>query len=157
MFEYIVIIGMLLVSGYWIVSPLLKSDPSESDFSPEIDNTLRDLNLKKEGAYATIKELEFDLNMGKLSREDFETLKRQYTLDAIGYLEEIDRLSSDKEKETESIKEDLGKETKRENYSFGEEYSENSATLFCTQCGTRASERDRFCSNCGAELSWLKN
>jgi hypothetical protein len=83
MVEYIVILGSILGTGYWIISPLLKSDQLTSSFTSESDERLKQLTIEKEGAYATIKELEFDLAMGKLSTEDYETLKGQYMLEAL--------------------------------------------------------------------------
>lgn len=90
MLENIVILGLLALSGFFIISPLLKQDTSDNMPTPEPDDIRNDLNLKKERAYETIKELEFDLNMGKLSKEDYEILKDQYTREAIEYLKTID-------------------------------------------------------------------
>ena len=90
---------------------------------------IRQLNLKKEAVYATIKELEFDLTMGKLSREDYETLKNQYSREAVGYINEITELESKKDK------------------------TNGKSSLFCTKCGTESSNSNKFCTNCGVSLT----
>ncbi len=149
MLEYAVIIGLILAAGYWIVSPLLHSSPAKHPSTPEANETLRQLELRKEGAYATIRELEFDLEMGKVSTEDYEALKEQYMRDAIDYMQEIEILQTRREPVTE---EDFEAEIEREVSALrGGEVVETS-TIFCTQCGAEASAQDRFCFQCGSKL-----
>ena len=92
MLEYVVLFGLLLGACYWIINPLLQGDVRQNGFTPKPKEILEELKNKKDGAYATIRELEFDLSMGKLTEEDFQVLKRQYTQEAIGYMKEMDKL-----------------------------------------------------------------
>ena len=73
--EYAVIMGLIIGAAIYIINPLLKPSRMEGAIALETDEMLAELSLKKEGAYATIRELEFDLNIGKLSTEDYEALK----------------------------------------------------------------------------------
>ena len=100
MIEYMVIIGLIIGAGFWIVYPLLKTAPSDVSYTPKIDEKLGQLTLKKERVYETIKELEFDLKMGKLSDADFQSLREHYIMDATDCLSEIDRLQSKKGKKS---------------------------------------------------------
>ncbi|MFH1624451.1 MAG: zinc ribbon domain-containing protein [Pseudomonadota bacterium] len=152
MLEYLVITGLIVGAGYWIVSPLLTQRQVENLNSPRIDEQLRELNLQKEGAYATIRELEFDLMMGKLSEDDYETLKEQYTQDAIDCLKKIDEVLSNKKRKASPAEEDIEDEIEREISALRKIRSIKEVTIFCTQCGARGSTGDRFCSQCGAEL-----
>ena len=96
MLEYVVIICFILAAGYFIIHPLLNPDIYKARVTKTTDERLRELNLRKKGAYATIKELEFDLEMGKVSKKDYETLKGQYTSEAVDSIKEIDKLRSNK-------------------------------------------------------------
>lgn len=152
MWQYIIIVFLLLASSYWIIRPLLRSEPLQDTFTPGLKERLDQATLKKEGAYATIKELEFDLSMGKLSREDFEILKEQYTLDALKYMEEIDHLHGSEDSEIK-----LSGKQSEERIEMGTPASDGSQStmksdVFCAQCGEKAKSEDLFCSKCGVEL-----
>ena len=75
---------------------------------------------KKNGAYATIRELEFDLSMGKLTEEDFQILKRQYTQEAVGYMKEMDKLESSQATFSKPVDTDLEDEIEDDDWDeFG--------------------------------------
>ena len=152
MWEYIVVVFLVLASAYWIIKPLLSPEQIQDSFSPTLEEQLYQINLKKEGAYATIKELEFELSMGKLSEEDFETMKKQYALDALKYMEEFDQLQASKGKEAKLSAEGLEENQENEKSAPDESPLTAHKDLFCTRCGEKASYEDHFCSNCGADL-----
>jgi hypothetical protein len=155
MLEYVVIIGLIIGAGFYIISPLLKPDQFNGSSATGADEMLTELNLKKEGAYATIRELEFDLNMGKLSKEDYEILKAQYVRDAIDCIKAIDELQMNKNRQTGLSVKDLENEIEREISTLRASVPPTAAEVFCTQCGQRTSSEDRFCSKCGAKLTKL--
>lgn len=152
MWEYIVIVFLVLASGYWIIRPLLNPEQLQDSLTPDLNERLDQITLKKEGAYATIKELEFDLSMGKLSKEDFETMKEQYTLDALEYMEEIDQLQASEKRDSTLTEEEIEKNSENEISVLRKAESTVKGSVFCTQCGEKASGQDQFCSSCGAEL-----
>jgi rRNA maturation endonuclease Nob1 len=152
MFEYIVIVFLVLASGYWIIRPLLSPEQLQDSLTPDLNERLNQITLKKEGAYATIKELEFDLSMGKLSEEDFETMKKQYTLDALKYMEEIDQLQVAEKSGSPLTEEGVEKNIENENSALQKDRSTMKASVFCTQCGEEADNQDDFCAKCGAEM-----
>ena len=55
-----------------------------------IEEKLRRLDLEKESLYAALKEIDFDYDLGKLSKEDHEELQKKYKLQAAAILKEID-------------------------------------------------------------------
>ncbi len=153
--EYFVIIGLIIGAAFYIISPLLKSGRIDGSFVLQTDEMLAELNLKKEGAYATIRELEFDLNMGKLSKEDYETLKAQYMRDAVDCLKTIDELQMNRNSQTGPAEKDLENEIEREISALRATGPVTAAEIFCTQCGQRISSTDRFCFECGTKLATL--
>ncbi len=149
--EYFVIMGLIIGTAFFIINPLLKPGRMVGAIALETDEMLVELNLKKEEAYATISELEFDLNMGKLSKEDYETLKVQYTHEAVDCIKAMDELKKNKNRPTNLSAKDLDNETEREIPALNAGESAQAADLFCTQCGQQLSAADRFCSKCGAK------
>ena len=61
MIEFVVLFGLLLGASYWIINPLLREDDRQNGFTPNPEDILQALKSKKNGAYAAIRELEFDL------------------------------------------------------------------------------------------------
>jgi len=152
MLEYFIFIGLVLFAGCWILSPLLKSNSTDSAIIPKTDEALGQLEYEKEEAYAAIRELEFDENMGKISKEDFGTLKNQYMLDAVHYLKKIDELQKNKSKRKDLGEEEIIDEIEKEIASLHHGGSSKQKDVFCVQCGTKSSSRQRFCSSCGAKI-----
>ena len=152
MLEYIVIIGLIAGAGFFIIHPLLQSGRTGVSLDAKADNMLAELNLKKENAYATIRELEFDLNMGKLSKEDFETLRGQYMQAALECIKAMDELQMHRKRQAELPEKDLENEIEKEISLLRADASAGASEVFCTQCGQRASSQDRFCAKCGTQM-----
>jgi len=152
MIQNFIFIGLVIFAGYWILSPLLKSNSTDSIVIPKTDEALGQLEYEKEEAYAAIRELEFDENMGKISKEDFGALKRQYMLDAAHYLKEIDELQEKKSKRKELGEEEIIDEIEKEISSLRHDGSSKQDDVFCVKCGTKASSHQRFCTSCGAKI-----
>ena len=140
----VVMIVLIVGAGYWIVSPLLRAARPDGTSDFRRDEELQQLESRKEGALTTIKELEFDLNMGKISDGDYEALKEQYTDDAVGYIKEIEELKTGAKKPVEKTDKELEQEIR----SFRKKPG-----IFCTQCGSPASSDDKFCAKCGERLA----
>ena len=152
MVGYIFLFGLLLGAFYWIINPLLQEDVCQNGFTPKPDDILQELKNKKNGVYATIRELEFDLSMGKLTEEDFQILKRQYTREAVGYMKEMDKLESLQATYSKPVdtvlEEDIepGVEEIRNHESTERKY------IYCTSCGEKARGESRFCAAFGSNL-----
>ncbi len=141
----VLIMGMIVGIGYWIISPLLRPFQPDDYLDFGVNDALQQLEAGKEVTISTLKELEFDFNLGKISKEDYEDLNEQYTRDAVGYIKEIDDLKKNPEKK---LNEDFESELEQEVLSL-----RKSPGSFCTQCGDPISPDDRFCSNCGEKLA----
>ncbi|MGW8301716.1 MAG: hypothetical protein ACWGNO_06595 [Desulfobacterales bacterium] len=152
MLEYVIIFGLVIGACYWIINPLLREEDFKNDYTSQPEDILEKLENKKDGVYATIKELEFDLSMGKLSEEDFQILKRQYLQEAAGYMEEMDKLESLQATVSQPTKSDLAEEIEQESTAHRTHESTARKHIYCTCCGQRADAESRFCGACGANL-----
>jgi len=96
-----------------------------------------DLEDRKNTIYASIKEIDFDYQMWKLSKEDYEELRTNYKQDAINVLQEIDALSNKRAKKRASK---------------GQKVTSKTKVKFCWHCGSSLSQSSKFCVDCGTEI-----
>jgi hypothetical protein len=86
-----------------------------------------------------LKELEFDLQSGILSKEDYQELEARYKSKAISVLKGIDGL-----KEVGDVAADIERQVLELRRVRGS---------LCPQCGDKRQPNDRFCPSCGASLN----
>ena len=152
MWGYVVLFGLFIVACYWILNPLLQEDARQNGFTPQPTDIFKELKNKKDGAYAVIKELEFDLSMGKLTDEDFQILKRQYTQEAIGYMKEMDKLESPQATFSKPVDTVAEEEIEQGATVNPNPKSAKKKFIYCTSCGEESAVESRFCAACGSNL-----
>jgi hypothetical protein len=152
MLGYVILFGLLIGACYWIINPLLQEDVRQNGFTPKPDDILKELKNKKDGAYAAIRELEFDLSMDKLTEEDFQILKRQYTREAVGYMKEMDKLESPQATFSKPVGTVLEEEIEQGVTAIRSHKSTQRKYIYCTSCGEKAAVESRFCAACGSNL-----
>ncbi|AGA68632.1 hypothetical protein Desdi_1117 [Desulfitobacterium dichloroeliminans LMG P-21439] len=77
---------MAIAAGILIAKPLFKS--SRQSIEPALDGLS---DNPKETVFTALGEIEFEYNMHKLEREDYEELKSKYQLQALDLLDEEDQ------------------------------------------------------------------
>jgi hypothetical protein len=90
--------------------------------------------------------------MGKLTEEDFQILKRQYSLEAVGYMKEMDKLELSTAKTPEPV--DMGAEEENEPAVavIRNHKSKKRKHIYCSACGAKSAFESRFCAACGTNL-----
>ncbi len=133
------------------------------------------LMAQRDAVYASIKELDFDHEMGNLSGKDYTDLRERYTRKAVAILKALDEqpklapvgawdegLDDAIEREVAAVRQarqaGVGVDTgapipsrhqpKQVAVSKGKQ-----ATLICPRCGMAHDMGDAFCRHCGAALS----
>ncbi len=124
----------------FIAYPIIRS---RQVAEPVADETLEELQSKRETTYAAIEEIKFDYEQGKLSLSDYQDLEKRYKEKAIFILKEIDAQESGKELEDE-IEEEVMRLRRARRVA--------AEKLICPQCGREVSREARFCSSCGSPL-----
>jgi len=152
MWTYVVIIGFLIGAFTFVLTPLFRKDDRRDDLGPKRSDLLEELKTKKEAAYAAIREMEFDYNMGKLTEEDFAILKRQYLEEAAGYMKEMDALAERSDVFSASGGIQVAEENQDEKVAGRAERTNPENDVYCTSCGKKAAPKNRFCTGCGASL-----
>jgi len=126
-------ICLALLTGLYVAYPLLQKRQQKVSFAG--NHRAEELEARKSEIYTAIKDIDFDFQMGKLSKEDYEQLRSQYKAEAVGLLKRIDQVHG-------QLKDSGGapKEQKR------------SSAKFCHQCGQPLLQTDAFCTECGAKV-----
>ncbi|MBW2064707.1 MAG: zinc ribbon domain-containing protein [Deltaproteobacteria bacterium] len=151
--ETAVIIFLVLLSSLLIIWPLLKGAESPGGSPLAGDQEMSELDTEKEKIYQAIKEIEFDLAMGKLSKEDFEKMKSQYMLDAMDYLRKIDHFHLPGGETSDSSGQSFEEQIEKEVSLVKARLKSPKKRRFCNQCGDLVDPGDRFCFNCGVKLT----
>ncbi len=99
------------------------------------------LEREKSLVLRSIKELEFDKAMGKLSESDFQEMSGRLRARAARLMRQLDAGGGYRAE----IERDLAKR-------IGETVAESQTARFCSSCGTQRDPDARFCKNCGTQL-----
>lgn len=167
----VVLAGVAIAAaGY----PLFKARTEEA-LTVAGEAAMESLRTQRDAVYASIKELDFDHEMGNLSGKDHTDLRERYTRKAVAILKALDEqprlapvgawdegLDDAIEQEVAAVRQarraDVGVDTeapvasrhqpKQVAVSKGKQ-----ATLICPRCGMAYDTGDAFCRHCGAALS----
>jgi hypothetical protein len=88
--EYAIAIVVLAAVVAVVIAGPLRRGPRPEHAS---DDRREALEAAKEAKYREIRDAELDYRMGKLSEEDFEVTDRELRAQAIGILQQIDKLN----------------------------------------------------------------
>lgn len=128
MVEFIGIV-LVIATALFVGYPLWQKSARAANFKS--NHQAEDWQARKEEIYAAIRDIDFDYRMGKLSQEDYNTLREQYKSEAISLMKKIDAL-------TLGVRPAKGKKA---------------ASKFCHNCGEPAGAGDKFCTACGESLA----
>jgi len=140
------IISIVIIIGActFVAAPLFKKQEEIAVRGGSIDSRVSELLNQQAMAASTIEDLEFDLQTGKLSQEDYESLvadQQKIQKEADARLKDISGVSS------AELVEKLEKEITAE-----KEKLTSDSTPKCPSCKKEIKAGDRFCSECGAKL-----
>jgi hypothetical protein len=131
MIAALVVAGLALAAAAYILRPLLDGPRIEA---PSSDQAVEELHELKRAALMAIIDIEAERDVGKLSDEDFEVLKRQYGAEAVRALHQLDELGAtqhDRDAELEA------------------EIARIRETMTCPACGA-IRDPGRPCPECGS-------
>lgn len=175
--ETVIILIISAAVAIYIALPFFLKRGSQGNDAPvilEVESgeheieKLKSLDNQKETLYSAIRDIDFDYELGKLSKEDFIELKNNYKLEAAGVLKEIDQIQNQggtKTPDCELEQEILSyRKRKPDSYSDDKKIQEGISSFTsasnktntdhkCTECGSEYSSGDLFCSKCGASLN----
>lgn len=140
----VVSVSFVGLGTYRILSPLVSAD---ADAPIMIAGRTR-VALEREKALVlrSIKELEFDFAMRKMSQADFDEMAGRLRQRALGLMQQLDAGGGYRDQIAEEVAKRLGAEP------AAPEARPVTGGPYCTQCGTANDPDAKFCKSCGAKL-----
>jgi hypothetical protein len=86
------LLGLALLA--WVLFPIVLEAGGNLRTISTARSELEDLFVQREGVYATLKELDFDYETGKLIEQDYRELRARYSAEAARILQRIDQLEA---------------------------------------------------------------
>jgi hypothetical protein len=135
--------GFAAVCFYRMLAPLV-APHADLELEPLSERLRADLEREKALTLRSIKELEFDRAMGKLSQQDFDQMGGRLRARAIGIMKQLEAGSTNYRAQVEK---DLAARVG----ARGVKPATPSAPVTCA-CGTSNDHDARFCKSCGGKL-----
>ncbi|NKB67918.1 MAG: hypothetical protein GKR89_12730 [Candidatus Latescibacteria bacterium] len=165
--DYLALLGCLaLITAFalYIGYPLYAR--RDSDLLPSWSQAIpQHLVEGKEQLYASIKELEFDLTLGKLSTEDYQRLRAELEDQALAMIQQLDQVQDPTETATlhariEADVQALDAHIEADVQELDTPVEADAQALdtppkieaYCGACGAKRRPADRFCPHCGVRF-----
>ncbi len=150
--------------------PLLKKGPAPVLIE---DDRFTELLHRKEQVLASIKELEFDYRVGKLSEEDYQQYDQRLRRQAIGVMQQIEQMAPESAGLDAMLESDIQRRRKvqdanasapdadasmeaeiarRRRVSTPPAPTNGAALRYCTNCGGALAPQHKFCAQCGVPV-----
>jgi hypothetical protein len=148
--------GLAAMGIYRTLAPLV-APQSDLERQPLSERMRLDLEREKALTLRSIKELEFDRAMGKVSAQDFEDMAARLRARALGIMRQLDegshayRTLIEKELAQRVGKRELAKEELPPKPELPPKGGSHGGSHECA-CGTPNDADARFCKSCGAKL-----
>jgi hypothetical protein len=165
--EHMVIAGCVVLAvaaiayTFWVRDRDIPPPPAD-------DPELKHLEARRQVLYENLKDLQFEYHQGKLSEEDYQSLKQGFLYDLAGVMDSIERrcasLGKAVPRTPEARPAAAGKSARggprshlkqrpiaasEGSASIGTQAAEN---ILCPQCQSPNPAGNRFCGSCGASL-----
>ena len=139
--------GLAAIAVYRMLAPLV-APTTDLDRQPLSERMRLDLEREKALTLRSIKELEFDRAMGKVSTQDFEDMAARLRARALGIMRQLDAGSP---AYRALIEKELAQRVGKAAVDLPRGGDLPRGSLTCT-CGTRNDADARFCKTCGSKL-----
>ena len=178
MLAFTVIVASLVSAAAiaYVVWPLIQSGPAPIVIE---DDRLTDLIERKDATLVTLKELEFDYHTGKLSDEDYQRMDQRLRRQAIGYIQQIEKLAPESAQLDGRIEAEIAGLRKTADTTPAPAApaaqpapiaqpaasqpqltaaapasadAASAAVSYCTNCGKPVQTGYKFCANCGTPV-----
>jgi hypothetical protein len=106
------------------------------------------LMAQKAAIYAAIREIDNDVQVGKLEPADYRALRKRYVSEAVGVLKALGQESAD-DPIAAAIEADISR--LKEGLPLAQAAAD-AGHRYCGSCGAATGAHDRFCAYCGERL-----
>lgn len=150
--EFVIAAVLLILVLSALAYPLVRARRREV-FAWGGAETLDDLLAQRDGLYASLRDLDQDLALGKLDTPDYERLKSRYMTRAAETLSRLDTIQVETQRTDDELNKSIesqvlamrGKAKARPRSSADTSH----AAGLCRNCGAPFQAGDKFCGRCG--------
>jgi hypothetical protein len=149
--SYLFGIGLALITGVYIARPFIKRSTTPRS-TPQAGRR-RQLLVQKAALYAAIREIDTDVQLGKLELADHRVLRQRYVTEGVAVLRALDGLPAPDEIDA-AIEADVTslRDGRRPASPGPSPAGAETAERRCPACDGLANADDLFCARCGARL-----
>lgn len=141
----VVAVSFVGLGAYRMLAPLVT--PGGDSGMTIGGRTRTALEREKTLVLRSIKELEFDFAMGKMSKADFDEMAGRLRARAVGLMRQLDAGGGYRQQIAREVETRLAQPA-----GAGGEYGAEGAKGLCAACDTQNDPDAKFCKNCGARL-----
>jgi len=116
--------------------------------APVENPELKHLETKRQVLYDNLKDLQFEYHQGKLSEEDYQSLKAGFLGDLAGVMDAIERL----EQATGARLKEVASQRPQEREPLKQARTQQPGVSVCPSCQAENPPDHRFCGKCGKAL-----
>lgn len=150
--ETFIVLALIAFLVAWTARPLMRrrfvSDASTPN--PQLEE-LETLLFQREAVLNALRDLQFDLSMGKLSEEDFRELDARYRAQAAAILKRLDELEQAVDVPTTDDDRALDEWIDQAVAALRQQRAAQAKV--CAQCGAPLPVNARFCAQCGTPVA----
>lgn len=126
--------------------------------APVEDPELKHLETRRQVLYENLKDLQFEYHQGKLTDQDYQSLKQGFLYDLAGVMDSIERTGRQPEKHSKSAHKSVSAAEQRSApesklKSKGRPGAAASEGNICPACQGANPAGNRFCGHCGKPLA----
>lgn len=152
----VVAVSFVGLGAYRILLPLVAAAEVET---PTLigGRTRIALDREKQLVLRSIKELEFDFAMGKMSKSDFDEMSGRLRRRAVGLMRQLDEGGGYREQIEREVERRLKEMDVQPALAAAGPDAAEAGVLECSQCATANDPDARFCKSCGTRLAAADN
>ena len=143
---WLVCAGLVALAGGYVLSPLFRETKEAQGMDLPDETELDRLLDRKSVIYRSLKDLNFEYAMGRLTDADFRRLEADYKNDAALLLEKLDQLGDSKDLDN-AIEKNIAAR-KAALFATGPDRKTGS----CPSCGAEIVPGKKYCADCGKRL-----
>ncbi len=140
--------ALVMAAGVFVLLPLFRKSAAVADWGPAAGGGIDTLLERKEAVYRTLRDLELDYAVGRLTGEDYRRLQADGMREAAGILGQLERSGVPPDLEASIEREIASRKSAGAPGAAGPPKS----SARCPNCGAAGVPGKKFCADCGHKL-----
>jgi hypothetical protein len=141
-------IALTMLAACYVLLPLFREPKDSLDVELLAETESDRLQDRKTVIYRSLKDLEFEFRMGRLSDTDYRRLEAESKNEAATILQKLDQLDASG-KTDEKIEKDIASRKAR---LYASDSKTAQELLRCPSCGAEVIPGKKFCADCGGRI-----